>query len=127
MKKVFIITMLLLTTTLIGQTIPTKTSETFKWKNGKGEVVNVDFDIIDTNNMIPNESIEEVVISSLVKAKWVLKNKLSYVPINIDLIYFEKNIAATVDFRGRNAYNAESEIQGVWVYDIEGKFLYRLK
>jgi len=125
-KLVLVLTMLL---SLIGysQEIPKQNSESFKWDNGYGELVDVVFENLDPDKVITQEAIKSITISTLVDCKYNLKNKLSFVPVKLNLMPFEGNIASTLIYRGKNAYGNEKEIKSIYIYSMSGEKLRKLK
>lgn len=100
---------------------PKPDSDKFVWKDGYDAFVDVKF----TNSVLnqegyslSEESLKEISIKALAAAPFRLKNELSFVPIELQVMgYQDSLIVVTVKFRGKNSFGAESNSSGMWVFN----------
>ena len=107
-------------------TIPTFDDTSFTWKNGKDEYVSVAFMTNMTSEDITAEKFRSVVMNIMVKAKYQLKNKLSYIPK--ELFMYKKDdgtFSASVDYVGANSYGAEGLLRSYFSFDSEGNIEFK--
>ena len=68
-----------------------------------------------------NEAIVKITMKSLVESMYQLKNTLSFVPRRLVLMPSEGKITAFVDFLGKNADGAESEVREYFTFTMDGE------
>ena len=107
-------------------TIPTFGDTSFTWKNGKDEFVTVKFATSITSEDITAEKLRSVVMNIMVKAKYQLKNKLSYIPKEL-FIYKNDDgtFSASVEYVGANSYGAEGLLRSYFGFDSEGNIEFK--
>ena len=102
-------------------TIPTFGDKSFIWKNGKEEFVTVKFATSITSEDITAEKFRSVVMNIMVKAKYELKNKLSYIPKDVFMYKRDDGtFSASVEYIGANSYGAEGLLRSIFAFDSEG-------
>jgi len=102
-------------------TIPTFDDKSFTWKNGKDEYVLVAFLTNMTSDDITAEKFRSVVMNIMVKSKYQLKNKVSFIPKKLNLLKMDDGtFSSTSTYLGANSYGAESESKSYFGFDSEG-------
>lgn len=103
---------------------PTFTDKTFKWKNGYDKIVEVNFlNFLSSEKKIDKTIFDKMIMNSLVKAKYKLKNKTSFVPRELSFMDSKKGgYIVTVKYLGKNSYGAESESKTMFLYHESGKY-----
>ena len=129
MKKIFLL--LFLFQSLIGisqtektSTLPSPESKTFVWKNGEGTYVDVNFSyLVPEEITIEKKILDKVVMNIMVKSKYKLKNKYSFIPKKLTILYSEKDgtYSGISKYIGKNGYGVESESTTYWSFDLEGE------
>ena len=121
MKKLLLL--LLFPLMLLGQekttTLPTTESETFTWKNGNDEYVDVKFEYY-LEEKIEKEILDKIVMNIMVQSKFVLKNKLSFVPKKLTLLKTDSGYSGVSEFVGKNGYGVESLTKTYFSFVNEG-------
>lgn len=99
-----------------------KTTKVFQWKNGYDKNVDVIFQNV-TDDDLDITIIRKALMSVMVKAKFTLKNRLSFVPVKLSMISNteDSNHTAIVKYRGKNAYGTESSSTAYYTFTKEGK------
>ena len=97
--------------------------DSFKWKNGYDELVDVELlNLNFTAEDAEQINFDALFIEVMVKAKYRLKNRLSFVPKKLTLMKRDNGeYTFTVDMYGKNAYGAESKIKAYFSIDNSGK------
>lgn len=97
--------------------------DAFYWKNGYDQEVEVEVRNLNlTDDDITQDVFDELGIEIMVKAKYRLKNKLSFVPKRLTLMKMtDGRMVATVLMYGKNAYGAEGEIKAHYYFSADGK------
>ena len=105
-------------------TLPTKNSKSFQWKNGADEFVNVEFKyyLPDSINL-DQKILDKVVMKTMVKSKYKLKNKYSFVPKTLTILYSKKegSYNAICKYLGANSYGAVSETKSYFKFTEDGE------
>lgn len=108
--------------------LPDLDDKSFNWKNGYDKVVPVKFVNMLGEKKIDKPLLDSFVMNSLSKAKYSLKNKLSFVPRELSIMLSDKGeYYITVKYLGKNSYGAESELKTLYTFDLEGKFISSFK
>lgn len=103
--------------------IPDFTADTFNWKDGYDKIVTVNFmNVMPGDKTMDKEIFDEIFTQSMVKAKYSLKNKLSFVPRELVIMKKDDKYTTKVTYLGKNAYGAESELSTIFVFDLKGNF-----
>jgi hypothetical protein len=125
MKKIIII-LLLVVFNLNGFsqnkktiTLPNYDSKVFVWKGGDDKYYDVTF-LYGITNKIDKKILDKVVMSIMVKSKFVLKNQLSYIPKNLTIIMVGDKYSAISEIIGKNGYGVESITKCFFEFDLEG-------
>lgn len=129
MKKIITLLLVLQSFLVVGQTektstLPTPESKTFVWKNGEGTYVDVNFSYLVPEEInIEKKILDKVVMNIMVKSKYKLKNKYSFVPKKLTILYSEKDgtYSGISKYIGKNSYGVESESTTYWSFDLEGE------
>ena len=113
---------------VIGQEIPKYPClqcEAFYWKNGYDELVEVEVKNLNlTDEDITQAVFDKLGVEIMVKAKFRLKNRLSFVPKKLTLMRMsDGTLVATVLMYGKNAYGTEDEVRASYYFSSEGKIL----
>lgn len=105
----------------------TKKSKVFEFKNGYGKKVDVQF-VNYLDEKIDIEVIRKVAMSVMVKSKFKLKNRTSYVPLKLTLITSEDTGEnnAIVEYLGKNSYGTESKSNSYFSFSKSGDVKYLL-
>lgn len=111
---------------LKGQEIsntPCLQCEAFMWENGYEELVKVKVENLNlTDEDITQAIFDRLGVEIMVKAKYRLKNKLSFVPKELRLMKMsDGKMVATVLMYAKNAYGAESEVKAHYYFSADGK------
>lgn len=99
-----------------------KGDKVLKWKNGYDKFVDVEFkDFLDKSFSM--DTIKDVTMKVLVKAKFKLKNRLTFVPVKVILLTQEETGEhnAIVDFLGKNAYGVEGKSTSYFKFNKKGE------
>jgi hypothetical protein len=108
---------------LLGQekktTLPTAESETFTWKGGNDEFVDVKFAYYLEEKM-EKEILDKVVMNIMVQSKYVLKNKYSFVPKKLTLMKTDTGYSGISEFVGKNSYGVEGLTKTYFSFVNEG-------
>lgn len=92
----------------------------FYAKNGMDERVKVKVGVA-RSDIVPNDSLGNVAMSSVIKCMYKAKNKNSYIPREFSLFDDNKDIATIiVKWLGTNAYGAQGEESCYYKWDSEG-------
>jgi hypothetical protein len=129
MKKVLLVSFLLLSFIGISQnakttTLPTYNSEKFVWKNGAGNYVDVKFQyLVPKEKNLTKEVLDNVVMNIMVKSKFKLKNQISFNPKKLTITYSEDDGTYTgiSIYVGKNSYGVESESTTYFSITIDGE------
>ena len=99
--------------------------EAFMWKNGYDELVEVEVNNLNlTDEDITQEVFNKLGVEIMVKAKFRLKNRLSFVPKKLTLMRMsDGTLVATVLMFGKNGYGVEDEVRASYYFSSEGKIL----
>lgn len=104
--------------------VPDFNDKTFKWKDGYDKIVTVNFsNLLPGDKTMDEKLFQSIVMNSMVKAKYNLKNKLSYVPRKLLIMQNEDGYIVSVEYLGKNAYGAESELKSMFVYNTSGELI----
>ncbi len=105
-------------------TLPTKESKSFVWKDGGGDYVEVKFNyFLPAEVVFDKDVMDDVVMNILIKSKYSLKNKLTYVPVKLSLMESSGVYVGLLDFIGSNAYGVPGEVTGSFDFDLEGNLV----
>lgn len=96
-----------------------KNFKRFVSEDGYGKEVVVDFKVWDTLNLSTKESLDMLKITSLVDAKYRLKNKLTFVPVELHIWYKKDEVVIFTTFRGKNGFGVEQENTSVLFYSYD--------
>ena len=106
---------------------PCLTCESFTALNGRDEPVVVKLvngNILD--NDISNENLVKAIRESLTKAKYSLKNRISFIPQQVALAKTDEGMSLIIWMIGTNSYGAEGEETVFFRFDkggnVTGKF-----
>jgi hypothetical protein len=104
--------------------VPAFIDKTFKWKDGYDKIVRVNFlNLLSGEKKIDKNLFRKMFMNSLTKAKYKLKNRVSFVPRELSLMDSKKGgYVLTVKYLGKNSYGAESENKTMFLYDEIGKY-----
>ena len=99
--------------------------DSFLWKNGYDELVEVEVKNLNlTDEDITQAVFDKLGVEIMVKAKFRLKNRLSFVPKKLTLMRMsDGTLVATVLMYGKNAYGTEDEVRASYYFSSEGKIL----
>ena len=129
MKHLFILLFLLQSFLGISQNekttiLPTPESKTFTWKNGEGKYVDVSFSyLIPVEKKLEKELMDNIVMNIMIKSKFKLKNKYSYIPLKLTLMYSDKDdkYSGICKYVGKNGYGVESESTTYFNFTLDGE------
>ena len=123
MKKLIII-ILFIPLVIFGQekttTLPTAESDSFTWKAGNGEYVDVQFSYLVSDEVIEKELLDKIVMSIMVQSKFKLKNKNSYMPKKLTIIKSDSGFSAMCKYTGKNAYGTDLESTTYFSFENQG-------
>lgn len=129
MKRLIILTIAIVLTTFSieaqnGKSLAAlkKGDKILKWKNGYDKLVDVKFqDYLDDSFSM--DVIKDITMKVLVKAKFKLKNRLTFVPVKVLLLTQEDTGEnnAIVEFLGKNAYGVEGKSTSYFKFDKKGE------
>ena len=103
--------------------LPTASIEckTFNWKNGEGTYVAVEFEyFIKEENKLSDEGFKNAVMQTMVKAKFRAKNKLTFEPKKLTMMYSKEKYSVIVKFWAANAYGVKGESTAYFTVDKDG-------
>lgn len=97
--------------------------EAFIWKNGYDQDVEVEVRNLNlTEEDISQEVFNNLGVEIMVKAKFKLKNRLSFVPKKLTLMKMQDGrMVATVLMYGKNGYGVEDEVRANFYFTADGK------
>ena len=129
MKKLLLVLFLFQSFIGISQTektlrLPTSESKDFVWKNGEGTYVDVKFEyFVPKEVIIEKEVLDKIVMNIMVKSKFKLKNKLSFVPKKLTIMYSEKDgtYSGICLYWGKNSYGVKSESTTYYSFTLDGE------
>jgi hypothetical protein len=129
MKKLLLVIFLFQSFIGISQTektttLPTSESKTFVWKNGEGTYEDVKFEyFVPKEVIIEKEILDKVVMNIMIKSKFKLKNKLSFVPKRLTIMYSEKDgtYSGICLYWGKNGYGVKSESTTYYSFTLDGE------
>ena len=101
-------------------TIPKKDSESFFWKGGDEKFYNVKFGCGDCEEL-DNEILEKAVMNVMVKSKYKLKNKNSFIPKELLILKNGEKFTASSKYLGTNSYGAEGESESFFEFNDKGE------
>jgi hypothetical protein len=102
--------------------LPDFKDKSFNWTDGYDKIVSVKFKNLLGDKTMDKPLFDNIVINSLTKAQYKLKNKLSFVPKELSVMIDKDNeYIIQVNYLGKNSYNAESEMRTIFMYDSTGK------
>jgi hypothetical protein len=104
--------------------IPDFDDKSFYWKNGYDKIVSVKFQNLMPKPITLDKAIfKSMVMDCMTKAKYKLKNKLSYVPVDLSIMKRETDeYVMIIKYLGKNAYGAESKESSYFTYDDKGEY-----
>ncbi|WP_336688594.1 MULTISPECIES: hypothetical protein [unclassified Chryseobacterium] len=99
-------------------------NKTIKLKNGKNELVDVELEVALVKDYAENlkfDKIESMIESTLLEAKYSLKNKSTFSPIKISfMISDEKGVALMLEYSGQNDYGAMKDATKLTFFTLDG-------
>ena len=124
MKNLIYLILLVLPLSLSSQekttVLPTVDSESFVWKAGNGEYVDVEFEYFVKDETIEQEVLKQVVMNVMVQAKFKLKIKNSYMPKRLTIMKSSSGFTAICKYTGKNAYGTDLESSSYFSFVNEG-------
>jgi hypothetical protein len=101
--------------------LPRKRSKNFSWEESKqGKTYTVKFLYgLDTEN-IPQERMDSIVMDSIIKSKYQLKNILTFRPIEVMIFGKKNDLQVYVEYSGKNSYGVESIAKSYFNFKNEG-------
>lgn len=99
--------------------LPEFNGTSFLWEGGNEELYEVKF----TNGLkeeLDKKIFDKVIMTMMVKSKYVLKNKYSFVPKKLMLYKGKSGYSGSTEFLGKNAYGAEGLSTAFFSFDLEG-------
>ena len=102
-------------------TLPNYDSKTFSWKGGDDKFYDVKFIYMVEGDKIPKDIMDNVVMNIMVKSKFQLKNKYSFIPKKLNLYDGEDGkYSGYIEYVGKNSYGVESIQKSYFEIDKEG-------
>lgn len=130
MKKLFLIILVtsLFNSICFSQTkLPTIKSESFTWEEKEqSKTFNLKFSYL-LNFSIPQFRLNTLVMNAIVKSKFMLKNKLTFKPIEVGFYNvisnsnYKEELFIIVIYRGINEYGREQLFKSFFVFKNEGE------
>lgn len=124
MKTILTTIFLSLTLTSFSQslTFPQMDSKSFTWKGGNDEFCEVVFKCLVKSDTITDEVLSNIVMNIMVKSKYELKNKYSFVPKEV-MIYDNKEggYSGYSKYVGKNGYGSEGLLNSYFDISKEGE------
>lgn len=117
MKKLLLL--LFFPVLLFGQKLPTPKDTSFVWKDGYDKTVDVKFEYY-LDEKLDQDVLDKIVMNIMVQSKFVLKNKLSFVPKKLTLLKTEDGYSGISEFIGKNGYGVESLTKTYFSFVNEG-------
>jgi hypothetical protein len=105
-------------------TLPTSESEMFVWKDGEENYVDVEFSYyVPKEIVIEKDILEKVVMKIMVDSQYKLKNKISYIPKKLTIMYSEKDrtYSGICKYWGKNGYGVKSESTTYYSFTLDGE------
>ena len=129
MKKLLLVLFLFQSVMGISQTektlrLPTSESKDFVWKDGEGTYVDVKFSyLVPKEIIIEKKVLDKIVMNIMVTSNFKLKNKLSFVPKKLTIMYSEKDgtYSGISVYWGKNGYGVESESTTYFSFTLDGE------
>ena len=129
MKKILLIVFILQSFIGISQTektttLPTSDSEMFVWKDGEGTYVDVEFSYyVPEEIIIEKDILDKIVMNIMVQSKFKLKNKISFIPKKLTIMYSEKDgtYSGISRYWGKNGYGVKSESTTYYSFTLDGE------
>ena len=126
-KTILLSSFLILSSIVFAQDLklkmPTASIEckTFNWKNGEGTYVPVKFEyFIEEENKLSDDGFQYAVMNAMTKAKFRAKNKLTFVPQKLTMMYSSEKYSVIVKFWAANAYGVKDELTAYYTVDKDG-------
>ena len=102
-------------------TLPNYDSKTFSWEGGDENHYDVKFTYMVEGDKIPKDVMDNVVMNIMVKSKFQLKNKYSYVPKKLNIYDGEDGkYSGYCEYVGKNSYGTELIQKSYYEIDKEG-------
>tara|TARA_R110001592_G_C12576455_1_gene692977 strand:- start:31 stop:468 length:438 start_codon:yes stop_codon:yes gene_type:complete len=105
-------------------TLPTSDSEMFVWKDGEENYVDVKFSyLVPKEIVIEQDILGKVVMKIMVNSQYKLKNKISYIPKKLTIIYSEEDgtYSGICNYWGKNSYGVKSESTTYYSFTLDGE------
>jgi hypothetical protein len=100
-------------------TLPNFDSKDFVWKKGNDEYVKVKF-TYTLEEKLDKEILDKVVMNIMVKSKYVLKNKYSFIPKELMIYKSGEKLKGFTKYVGKNGYGVEGIMKSYFEFDLEG-------
>ena len=129
MKRLLLVVFLFQNLMGISQTektlsLPTSESEMFVWKDGEENYVDVEFSYFVPKEIIIEKGVlDKVVMKIMVDCQYKLKNKISYIPKKLTIMYSEKDgtDSGICKYWGKNGYGVKSESTTYFSFTLDGE------
>lgn len=110
MKNIFLLIILILGSNSIAQTkMPKNADKTFVWaENDQNKNFKISFNYLLKDYNIPQQKLDIIIMTAIVKSKFKLKNKLSFKPIEVGIINWEDRFGVIVEYSGKNEYGSDN-------------------
>ena len=103
---------------------PCHSCKSFTALNGRDEPVLVKLNNANISEEdITNENLEKAIREALLKAKYSLKNKISFIPQEVGLVKTEEGLSVVVFMIGTNSYGAEGEETVFFMFNENGEII----
>tara|TARA_B100000963_G_C22257278_1_gene506900 strand:+ start:67 stop:474 length:408 start_codon:yes stop_codon:yes gene_type:complete len=132
MKNLILTLLILCSTHIYAQDLklkmptPTEDCKTFNWKNGEDVYVEVEFKyLISEENKLSDDAFRTSLIQTLTNAKYRCKNKLSFVPKRVTMMYSKdrSKYNVVIKFWASNSYGVKDELTAYYTIDKEGNVI----